>query len=137
MVFGRLLVMDEAKVYGYGREKVDWSNQLQDGAYRLFAVNRADGAKQWAKPVPIRVRAMVLADEALFVAGPPAEVADPTKIPDPSQGALLIALSASDGAELGRCQLDSAPVFDGLAAVNGRLYLTTTDSKVLCLAGEK
>jgi hypothetical protein len=27
------------------------------------------------------------------------------------------------------------PVFDGLSAANGRLYLSTLDGKVLCLRG--
>ena len=39
LIFGRLLVFDESDIYGYGRAQIHWSNQLQDGAYRLFAVN--------------------------------------------------------------------------------------------------
>ncbi|MEK7992447.1 MAG: PQQ-binding-like beta-propeller repeat protein, partial [Planctomycetota bacterium] len=36
LIFGRVLVFDESKIYGYGRSQVHWSNQLQDGPYRLF-----------------------------------------------------------------------------------------------------
>jgi hypothetical protein len=31
--------------------------------------------------------------------------------------------------------LDAPPVFDGMAAANGRLYVVTTDGKVACFAG--
>jgi hypothetical protein len=49
-----------------------------------------------------------------------------------SEGALLWAVS-TDGEKLAQHQLDSVPVHDGMAAANGRLYLSTTDGKVLCL----
>ena len=46
LIYGRLLVFDESRIYGYGRRQVHWSNQLQDGAYRLFAVRRGEGTAQ-------------------------------------------------------------------------------------------
>jgi hypothetical protein len=52
------------------------------------------------------------------------------------KGALLCAVSAADGKKLSQHQLDSLPVFDGLIAAGGRLYLATTDGSVLCLAGQ-
>jgi len=130
LIYGRLLVFDESAIYGYGRAKVHWSNRLKDGAYRLFAVGRGESTTQWEKPVKIQVRAMVLADKILFVAGP--DVGDR---PDENQRALLMAVSASDGAELARYPLDSLPVFDGMAAANGRLYLALENGRVLCMAG--
>jgi len=44
----------------------------------------------------------------------------------------LAALAAEDGRQLSELQLSSPPVWDGLAAANGKLYLTTMDGKVLC-----
>ncbi len=38
--------------------------------------------------------------------------------------------------ELARYRLDSAPVFDGMAAANGRLYLSLENGQVLCMAGQ-
>ncbi|KPJ69833.1 MAG: hypothetical protein AMS14_11240 [Planctomycetes bacterium DG_20] len=119
LVSGRLLVFDETAIYGYGRAQIHWSNQLQDGPYRLFALKRGEGQQQWAKPAAIQVRAMVLADKVLFVAGPPA--GDGAEAPGPDRAALLLAIS-----------VDSAPVFDGLAAAGGRLYLATVDGQVAC-----
>ncbi|MBM4078784.1 MAG: hypothetical protein FJ278_03725, partial [Planctomycetes bacterium] len=93
----------------------------------------------WVANLPVRIRAMVRTGNALFVAGPPdvCDPSDPTAALEGRKGGWLLAFSVSDGKELTRCQLDSAPVFDGLAAAHGRLYLATTDGKVLCLAGEK
>jgi hypothetical protein len=122
--------------YGYGRANVHWSNQLQDGAYRLFALNLNQRKQQWARAVPIRVRAMVLTDKVLFVAGPPANPGDAPEERDEDKSALLMAISTSDGAELGKCQLSACPVFDGMAAANGRLYLSLVDGRLLCLAGQ-
>ena len=48
---------------------------------------------------------------------------------------MLMAVSASDGAELARYELDSPPVFDGMAAANGRLYLSLENGRLLCMAG--
>lgn len=48
------------------------------------------------------------------------------------QGAVLYAVSASDGEKLAEYKLDSLPVWDGMAAANGRLYLAMKDGKVLC-----
>ena len=131
LVFGRLLVFDDSTTYGFGRAQVHWSNQLQDGPYRLFALKRAEGSRQWAKPAAIQVRAMVLADKVLFVAGPPA-AGDGAETPGRNPAALLVAVSASDGTELARCRLDSPPVFDGMAAAGGRLYLAMLNGQVAC-----
>jgi len=136
LISGRLLVFDESRIYGYGRRQVHWSNQLQDGAYRLFAVRRGEGTAQWAKPVTLQVRAMVLADKVLFVAGLRGDAGDGLQGRDENQGALLIAISASDGTELTQYRLDSSPVFDGMAAANGRLYLSLENGQVLCMTGQ-
>ncbi len=107
----------------------------------------------WTKDVPLLARAMVLAGKTLFVAGPPdiideqqafRQINDPTVVQnlaeqaaalDGEKGALLLAVSAADGKELARYDLDSPPVFDGMAAAQGRLYMTTINGEVLCFRG--
>jgi len=109
---------------------------------------------EWSKEAPLVVRAMVLAGSTLFVAGPPdvvdeddgartlgsaatqAKLAEQAAAMDGARGALLLAVSAPDGKKLAAYRLDSAPVFDGMAAANGRLFLSTLDGKVLCFAGD-
>jgi len=111
-------------------------------------------ADQWHTDVPLLARGMVLAGETLFIAGPPdlidetqamkqmddpavaAALADQAAAFEGAKGALLWAVSAATGEKVAERPLDAPPVFDGLIAANGRLYLSTTDGKVLCLAGE-
>ena len=108
----------------------------------------------WSRESPLLVRAMVLARKTLFVAGPPdvldeEEVfkrpGDPALRPqleeqaaalDGSLGGLLWAVSATDGKKLAACSLESMPVFDGMAAAGGRLYVAASDGSVVCLAGK-
>jgi len=92
----------------------------------------------WHQWVPIRVRGMVLAGEHLFVAGPPdvVEPDDPMAAFEGRRGAVLRVVAASGGSTLAETKLDAPPVFDGLIAAEGRLFLCTTHGDVLCL-GEK
>ncbi|MEW6359973.1 MAG: PQQ-binding-like beta-propeller repeat protein [Planctomycetota bacterium] len=133
LVFGRLLVVDGPMIYGYGRADMDWSNQLQDKPYRLFALKQdADDEaeeEQWTKSLPIHVRAMVLADKTIFAAGPEVDA----QTGGFGKGAMLLAISAADGAELARYPLASAPVWDGMIAAGGRLFLALADGSVACL----
>ncbi|MHC4444948.1 MAG: outer membrane protein assembly factor BamB family protein [Planctomycetota bacterium] len=108
----------------------------------------------WTHQIPLLGRALVLAGKTLFVAGPP-DVADLpqtiNQLDDPetqkilaeqrasfegNKGAWLWAVSAADGEKLAEYRLESMPVFDGLAAANGRLYLSTVDGKVQCFAAQ-
>ncbi len=70
----------------------------------------------------------------LFVAGPHVDEYDGQIDLGESREAVLIAISASDGAELARYQLDSTPVFDGMAAAYGRLYVSMENGNLLCMA---
>jgi len=45
----------------------------------------------------------------------------------------LLVLSTSDGRKLGEQKLPGPPVWDGVAAAYGRLYITLADGTVLCL----
>jgi outer membrane protein assembly factor BamB len=105
----------------------------------------------WREDVPILARAMVLADKTLFVAGPPDLIDEPKTLAvfdapetqdllasqaaaiEGSQGSVLLAVSAADGAKLSEQQLDALPVFDGLIAAGNRLYISTTDGRVLAM----
>ena len=109
---------------------------------------------QWKLDKPeLQARAMVLAGDSLFVAGPPdvvdeedaffalddedvlALLAEQSAILEGKDGALLWAVSAQTGEKLSEYQLDSLPVWDGLVAAGGNLYLTTMNGETLCYAG--
>jgi len=175
---GHLLVFDGDSVYGYGRqpEYYKWTTPVR---YQLFAmaknpkvlprVPRKPGAAQqrrkrarlprvdlgwrWRHEAPLQVRAIALAGDSLFIAGPPIVIDEEEAFDHPYDpvikakleqqsaaleghaGGLLMAVSASDGTKLAEYKLDSPPAWDGMAATNGRLYLSTIDGEVLCFAG--
>lgn len=101
--------------------------------------------------LPLLGRAMVLADNTLFVAGPPdvvdeteafgrfgesevyAKLVEQAAAFEGEKGGLLWAVSAEDGKKLAEHKLDSPPVFDGMVAANGKLYLVTMDGNVICM----
>ncbi len=109
----------------------------------------------WTSDLPLLVRAMVLAEQTLFIAGPPdvmdeeesfervmarddavqARLAEQDAVLDGSRGGLLRAISASDGKKLAEYKLPALPVWDGMVAANGRLYIASGDGSVTCLAG--
>jgi hypothetical protein len=80
----------------------------------------------WVREIPVVGDAMALSQRTLFVAGAPDEVG--------AKGGLLMAYSAKTGEPLTEYKLDAPPVFDGMAATAGRLYLSTKDGRVLCFA---
>ncbi len=92
----------------------------------------------WTASLPFRPRAMVKAGENLLLAGHPTS-ADGVSRHDLYAGkgaGVLHVISATDGATAGKYKLDSPAVWDGMAAANGRLYISTTDGKVVCM-GDK
>ena len=113
----------------------------------------------WLVDIPVYVRAMVLAKDTLFICGPPrfaerdaymalrALQLDTVKLPDlladaaasmeGKKGSLLWAVNKADGQKLTETKLDVMPVFDGMIAAGGRLYMSTIDGKVVCLTGKR
>ena len=94
---------------------------------------------KWQKMIPLRIRAMVLAGESLFAAGPPdvVDANDPLATFEGRKGAQLQVFSAKDSTLLKSHSLSSLPAFDGLSAAGGRLYLATTDGKILCMGSAR
>jgi hypothetical protein len=110
---------------------------------------------RWSNGRPdILVRAMVLAGDRLVVAGPrdtlDEEAAVDRRFTKEVQQAIasqMDALSGKDGARLrivstetgetvGQVRLQALPVWDGMAAAGGRLYLSQTDGTVVCMEGK-
>ena len=139
----RLLVFDSNTIYGVraykrtGRHARDIFVPGKKG-YKLFAMDRNTGKETWAKTVPVRIRAMVLADRTLFAAGPPDVVPedDPWAAFEGRQGAQLCVFSATSGEKLTEYELESPPVLDSMIAASGRLYLSTQDGRLLCFGGK-
>jgi hypothetical protein len=122
----------------YSRARGDQIRKLESEAFgldKMIGYTRAQPPvwKQW---LPVRIRAMVKAGDTLFVAGPPDvfDSRDPYAAFEARKAALLVAVSATDGKELTEYKLESPPVFDGMIAANGRLFISTRDGQVLCMA---
>ncbi len=95
---------------------------------------------RWSESVGLWVRAMVLADKTLFLAGPPVPtyigIADQKTVVEAfegKKGAVLYAVSAEDGKKLAEYDIESLPVYDGMIAANGRLYISTQDGRLICM----
>ncbi|OGV78578.1 MAG: hypothetical protein A3K19_32075 [Lentisphaerae bacterium RIFOXYB12_FULL_65_16] len=126
----------------------------REGGAQPGALPRAEFARLWTQDLPIHVRAMALTDGALFIAGPPTAM-DEEKVyaqlkpgqPAPQElldaeaaflgkkGGSLLSVKPGDGTTAKEYPLDSPPVFDGLIAARGRLYLAAMDGAVVCLGG--
>jgi outer membrane protein assembly factor BamB len=94
---------------------------------------------------------MLLADDTLFIAGLPDILDEDEAFDTPfdpetkkkiaaqdaayegKDGALLIAVSSADGKTLLKHNLTAPPTWDGMAAANGKIYITTKDGKITCL----
>ncbi len=163
---GRILAFDDSRVYGFGRLQQYYNQTAIVEYHLFSAEKYAvsDSVEyDWAKEnFQILVRGIAIADRTLFVAGPEDVVdeeaafdhwamdpSDPAYDPDmPSKlaqqddgledlnGALLRVVSTADGRTLAQYDLDSSPVFDGMIAANGRLYMALKNGKVKCFAGD-
>jgi len=112
----------------------------------------------WQKDVPLYVQAMVLTDKMFLIAGPPRfneqETGQYLKTSrtdsfqlnpllkhalDTFEGrkrGVLLATDKSNGEKLAEFELPSSPVFDGMIAANGRLFISLMDGSVVCLGAD-
>jgi hypothetical protein len=96
-------------------------------------------APDWKVGLGMRPRAMIKAAGALFLGGMPlkGDTGDPYAAYEGRKGGVLWTVSPGDGSRLARRRLPSPPVWDGLAAAGGRLYVSTMDGQVLCLGHDR
>ncbi len=86
--------------------------------------------KSWSLEVDIHSRAMIRAGDTLVLAGLPEE--NILAVYRGERGGLLRTYSISDGSESSRRTLESPPVWDGMAATQGRLYMAAVDGSIVC-----
>ena len=79
-------------------------------------------------PRPAQVEALIVAGETLLAAGANNGVT-------PADG-FLWAVSAAKGRKLAEHPLPAPPVYNGLAAARGRLFVATQDGRLTCLGSE-
>jgi hypothetical protein len=166
---GRILVFDETSVYGYQDETFSSVGMFSSGKEPTLAKDNAAKFKkakwrnarhtkvvhEWYNDVPFYAHGLVLADQTIFIAGPPkfdeknvrayltSSRTDDQQPPgvlrdaldsfEGRKGALMWAVNKADGKKLAEYKLESPPVFDGMAAANGRLYVSMKNGSILCL----
>lgn len=111
----------------------------------------------WDRKVPLFTRAMAMAGKTVFVSGPPdkideeyaferltqkdqsiqEELAEQDAALDGKRGALLYAVSTETGQVGSQLELQSPPVWDGMAVAHGRLYVASQDGRVRCYGKPK
>ncbi len=145
---------NQGKVAGITAVKGKSGNALKftgkAGSASKFAVDYL-----WTTDLPLLARAMILTPGKLLVAGPPDLIDEPQtfkQINDPQvmpslikqaeslegkKGALLWVVSNSNSEKLAEYKLEFPPVWDGMAAAQGQLYLSDTNGKIICFQEKK
>jgi hypothetical protein len=140
--YARLIVRDNRSVY-YVRmfdtlRALDPTVFFTPGrqGYLLFSKATAEHQHSWRQRIPVRIRAMLAAEDRLAVAGPP-DVVDPQDPLGAFEGRLgggSYLIDSASGEHKAVHQLDAPPVFNGVAAARGRLYVALENGNIACFA---
>ncbi len=157
--YGLMLTFDDKTIWSIKRGRLMKWNVKGTGQYMLMAETRPQPPKgdkhlrdfrktsavnnkpkfQWSAGLGMWPRAMLKAGKRLFVGGTTDQI-DPKDPHGPFEGrkaGVLQVMSGADGAKIAEYKLGAPPVWDGMAAAGGRLYLATADGKVTCMAAKK
>lgn len=95
---------------------------------------RTTAAAIWSHYIPIRSTAMAVADHQLILVGAPdiVDPDDPLGAFEGRKGAILSLFSTRDGKKISEQDLDTLPIWDGLAVAHGKLFLSMQDGTVRC-----
>ena len=157
-ISGKALVRNDVRAFGFGRKgyTITGSHLGLQSEFRLFSADvkpatpprgqQQKGQKGrkgkkgrrpkskvnyiWGKPIGIHPRAMLLAGETLFLAGP-SDVHDFVAA-SPKSVVLLLAISTEDARKLAEQRLQASPVYDSFTVSEGRLFFTTVEGRVVC-----
>ena len=162
---GRVMAIGPDRVYGYGRNAqfYKWTLPLEYEIFCAEKYPESKTIEyHWTNAdIPILANSIVLTDQILWVAGPPDLVDEvdaynwwsmdpsdplydpniPTKLSEQDaalndqRGGLVRAVAIEDGSTLAEYNLESMPVWDGMIAANGRLYIAMANGKIKCFKG--
>lgn len=90
---------------------------------------------KWTNEIPFHPRAMVLAGETLFAAGPFGDAVRSADSFEGRRGVRLAAVSTKTGALLSSFEIGGMPVWDGMAAAGGSLFVAMRDGTVRRFGG--
>jgi len=138
---GDIIVSDGKNYYSvFGHPVNRGTSWNPRGGYTLSAKTLSGDAwsGKWQVQIPITGKAMVLAGDTVFVVGAPLvfPIEDLSAAYAGRRGAVLMAMSAKDGAKQAEYKLDVLPAWDGLAAAYGKLFLVNQDGGIECWGAE-
>ncbi|KPK35936.1 MAG: hypothetical protein AMJ65_16955 [Phycisphaerae bacterium SG8_4] len=142
--YGIMLVFDDDTAWGVSRGKTytlfaevnrpfsDTEEFLPD--FRRIEPGAAERWK-WSIETDVRPRAMLHAGDLLFLAGTPyaAGQIDLAATHEGTKGGRLSVWTAETGERIAGQELESPPVWDGMAAANGRLYISLENGSLMAL----
>ncbi len=102
-----------------------------------------------------QARALVVTGNTMFAAGPPDiiseedaffalddqavrdKLAEQSAVLKGKDGSIMWAVDTKTGKKLAEYKMESMPVWDGMAAANGSIFMTTMDGNVVCYMGKE
>ena len=154
-IAGSALWIQRAKSSAKGKAKGKGKGKGKGGT--KLPKNNTYVEHNWAKRVPLYARAMSLAGDTLIIAGPPDTIDEEYTFEgltqkDPAvkehlaaqdralngeDGGMMQLVSTKDGGPSQRLDLESLPVWDGMAVAQGKLFVCGEDGSVRCFAPKK
>jgi len=151
-------VYSRENIYGWDVYKEKITKKYPDKSFRFDRKTPGASAKQpfvltWEDSAfPIFAKGMVATGKHLFVGGP-RDIVDEgiasrgsllyqkshdglmrqSEVWAGREGGVLVAVSKKDGGIVTEQPLDSLPVFDGIIASGGRLYISLENGKLICM----
>jgi hypothetical protein len=88
----------------------------------------------WTSTIPIEAKSLLVGSDRLYLAGVRDKVDEEDRWAhfDGRRGGLILVCSKADGRIIGQMEVESPPVFDGLASAGGKLFVSCKDGSVLC-----
>jgi len=135
-IYGKEAKIDPVSVRRTARKKsVSRKKNTRKKKKKRIVKGTAPSEELWSASIPVAGKAIVLADDVLFVAGTPVVFPehDLAAAYEGRMGGVLWAASAVNGKKLAEYKLDAPPAWDSLAAANGRLFFSLADGRVVCM----
>jgi hypothetical protein len=149
----QMMVMDGGRLFYYGRAlggpanqrlgekhflsscpkpKLPPSEAFRNSRHDSRGQDRAPDDRIWSHETKMHARGMIVGKDTLLVAGPQGDWLSSAAIYDGTEGVVLAAISTEDGKPLSEHELPASPVYDGMSAAGGRLYISLQNGDVGC-----
>ena len=141
------LVFDAESAYGAnGPNRVGWGGSFSHDIHKpgkgyslkKWIFKKKGASTAWGQTVPVRPQAMLVSRNILFLAGVPDRRTNGGfwSALKGKQGGLLRIISKDNGKKRAEYKLESPPVYNGLAAGGGALFMTLENGSIVCYGNE-